>query len=156
MRFLRIVAFVLIFFGCALMGRDGLASLSEGSLNLLPVGQLWFHLSPGSLNALQAGAERYVSVGLWDNVLAPILQVPAFHEGLTTLETHSAEERVETFGDDGIYRCYTNDDYEARLRAAGFAVEAFRADEVADNLVQRYQLKREVLHLCRKRDGGRA
>jgi hypothetical protein len=78
------------------------------------------------------------------------------HQGLTTLESHNAAERMDTFGDDGIYRCYTNEDYEARLRAAGFAVKAFRADDVADNLVQRYQLKREVLHLCRKRDGGRA
>lgn len=78
MRFLRILAFVFIFFGCALLGRDGLASLSEGSVKLLPLGELWFHLSPGSLNALQAGAERYVSVGLWDSVITPILHVPAF------------------------------------------------------------------------------
>ena len=78
MRLLRIVAFIFIFFGCALLGRDGLASLSEGGLKLMPLGELWFHLSPGSLNVLQAGAERYVSVGLWDNVATPILHVPAF------------------------------------------------------------------------------
>jgi len=78
MRILRIVAFLLIFLGCALLGRDGLASLSEGSFKLLPLGELWFHLSPGSLNALQAGAERYVSVELWDSIASPVLHVPAF------------------------------------------------------------------------------
>jgi len=78
MRILRIIAFLLIFLGCALLGRDGLASLSEGSLRLLPLGELWFHISPASLNALQAGAERYVSVELWDSLISPILHVPAF------------------------------------------------------------------------------
>jgi SAM-dependent methyltransferase len=82
-----------------------------------------------------------------------ILQVPAFHQGSTTVETHGLAERMSTFGDEGIYRCYTNDDYEARLRAAGFQVKAFRADDVGDDLVQRFQLKREVLHLCRKPGG---
>ena len=78
MRAGRIIAFLFIFVACAILGRDGLASLSEGSLSLLPLGALWFNLSPGSLNALQAGVERYISVGLWDSVLTPMLQAPAF------------------------------------------------------------------------------
>lgn len=79
-----------------------------------------------------------------------ILQVPAFHQGATTLETHSREERMAAFGDDGISRCYTNADYESRLQSVGFEVIAFRAGEVSDQLVAHLQLKREILHICRK------
>jgi len=78
MRIGRLIAFIFIFVACAILGRDGLASLSDGSLTLLPLGELWFNLSPGSLNALQAGVERYVSVALWDSVITPMLQAPAF------------------------------------------------------------------------------
>ena len=78
MGILRILGLVLVFFACALLGRDGLASLSDGQLSLLPLGELWFNLSPGSLNALQAGIERNLSVTLWDSVITPILQAPAF------------------------------------------------------------------------------
>lgn len=78
-----------------------------------------------------------------------LLQVPAFYNGTTTIETHSIEERLRVFGDAGISRCYTNDDYEKRLRDAGFAVTAFRADELPQELVQRLALKHEVLHICR-------
>jgi SAM-dependent methyltransferase len=85
-----------------------------------------------------------------------ILQVPAFYEGATTLETNSADDRMAIFGDGGIYRCYTNDDYETRLRSVGFEVQAFRASDVADELVHYHQLKREVVHLCRKPPGADA
>jgi len=107
------------------------------------------------LNSLQddRAAMREVFRVLHPEGLA-ILQVPAFHQGVTTLETNSAQERMATFGDDGIYRCYTNDDYEARLRSTGFEVRAFRASDVAPGLVEYHQLKREVLHLCRKPHGA--
>ncbi len=78
-----------------------------------------------------------------------LLQVPAFHRGETTLETNSLQQRLDVFADEGIYRCYTNDDYEARLRGAGFEVEAFRAEQLPDDAVARRALKREVLHICR-------
>ncbi len=85
-----------------------------------------------------------------------ILQVPAFYPGETTLETNGRAERMATFGDDGIYRCYTNNDYEVRLRSVGFEVTAFRANNVAANFVELHQLKQEVLHLCRKPRGADA
>ena len=78
MRFLRVIALILIFVACAILGRDGLASLSESRLALLPLGELWFNLSPGSLNGLQAGVERYLSVAIWDAAIAPVLHAPAF------------------------------------------------------------------------------
>jgi SAM-dependent methyltransferase len=86
-------------------------------------------------------------------VLAPdgvaLLQVPAFEPGPHTVETFGLEDRIRLFGDDGIYRRYTNADYRARLEDAGFAVEEFRADTLAAADLERYQLKQEHLHVCR-------
>lgn len=79
-----------------------------------------------------------------------LLQVPAFHTGKTTLETYSLEDRLRTFYDEGIYRCYTDADYVHRLSAAGFCVRHFRAEGFAPAEIRRYSLKREVLHICTK------
>lgn len=80
-----------------------------------------------------------------------VLQVPAFCQGPDTIETQSLDQRLSTFSDAGIYRCYTNADYEQRLRDAGFDVVAHRATQVPSALIDRHQLKSEVLHVCRKR-----
>ncbi len=79
-----------------------------------------------------------------------ILQVPAFYWGETTQETNSAEERMAAFGDDGIYRNYTDDDFRNRLRATGFEVSVFSTTELPPQIVGCLQLKREFVHLCRK------
>lgn len=79
-----------------------------------------------------------------------VLQVPAFHEGPTTVETSSRDERLRTFQDEGIFRCYTDADYVARLNSIGFEVEHFRAAGQPANMVKRHGLKGEVLHTCRK------
>ena len=108
------------------------------------------------LNSLQddRAAMREVARVLHPDGVA-FLQVPAFYSGATTLETNSAAERMATFGDDGIYRCYTNDDYEGRLRETGFEVSAFRASDVTPGQVQYHQLKNEVMHICRHPRGAR-
>ena len=86
-------------------------------------------------------------------VLAPggvaVLQVPAFESGPHTVETFGLHDRMRVFGDDGIYRRYTNADFHVRLKEAGFAVEEFRADALPAADRERYQLKREHLHVCR-------
>jgi hypothetical protein len=74
----RIFGFVLILIGLAFLGRDTLASASAGKLDFLALGKLWFDVASGSLNALQAATERYISVWLWDAVLAPMLHWPVF------------------------------------------------------------------------------
>jgi SAM-dependent methyltransferase len=89
-------------------------------------------------------------------VLSPrgvaLLQVPAFYHGATTLETNSLEERMATFHDEGIFRCYTDADYVARLQTAGFRVQHLLASELSSSLVQIHQLKSEVLHACFKQE----
>ncbi len=64
-----------------------------------------------------------------------LLQVPAFYGGPVTLETNSREERLAQFNDEGIFRCYTPDDYIARLEQAGFVVECYRAVELPSAVV---------------------
>lgn len=42
------------------------------------LGQVWYALSPDTLNLTQAVLERYVLVALWDPILLYLLQQPAF------------------------------------------------------------------------------
>jgi SAM-dependent methyltransferase len=79
-----------------------------------------------------------------------LLQVPAFESGPSTVEPADAAGRLRVFGDELIFRRYTNEDYRRRLRAAGFAVDEFRARDLSPGLVERLQLKAEVVHLCTK------
>ncbi len=107
------------------------------------------------LNAMQDDRQAMAEIF---RVLHPtgvaLLQVPAFYQGETTLETNSLEERLAVFHDEGIFRCYTDADYVERLQAAGFSVEHFLAADQPAATVHREQLKAEVLHVCRRRSTG--
>jgi len=103
------------------------------------------------LNAMQEDRQAMGELfRVLDSRGTALLQVPAFHTGATTLETHSLEERLQVFHDEGIFRCYTDADYVARLQATGFAVQSFRAGDLAAKDVRRFSLKAEVLHVCRR------
>ena len=55
-----------------------LTGTAEGAgVSLMPLGQLWYGLDPGSLNLAQAVIERYIWVVLWDPLLLTVLQWPA-------------------------------------------------------------------------------
>jgi SAM-dependent methyltransferase len=104
-------------------------------------------------HVLNAMSEDRQAMAELRRVLAPggvaLLQVPAFGTGPNTVETSGAAERMQEFGDEGIYRRYTNADYRARLEAAGFAVEEFRAESLPGPDRERHQLKQEHVHVCR-------
>ena len=69
----RALGLALIAIALGMLGFE-LISMSRGNqFNLIPIGQLWFNLNPGSLNLFQAVTERYVSVWLWDNIFTPML-----------------------------------------------------------------------------------
>jgi len=57
---------------------DGAKTIAAGSVVTTPLGQLWFSISPASLNAAQAGIQRNVSPFLWDPVIQSILVAPGF------------------------------------------------------------------------------
>lgn len=69
----RGIGLVLILIALGMLGFE-LIGMSRGNqFNLIPIGQLWFNLSPDSLNLFQAVTERYISVWLWDNIVTPML-----------------------------------------------------------------------------------
>lgn len=74
----RFIGWILLAVAAALLGRDLLDAYRTGSLQVAALGEIWFKLSPGSLNALQAGVERYLSVWLWDAIITPLLHFWAF------------------------------------------------------------------------------
>ena len=41
-----------------------------------PMGELWFSLSPSTLNLAQAVVQRYIDPALWDDRILPILNWP--------------------------------------------------------------------------------
>src|SRR3546814_20999917 len=73
----RIIGWFLLFCALVSLGWDAVSSLSSGTWGFAVLGQRWYAidqaLGGASLNTLQAGIERNVSVGLWDNVVAPVL-----------------------------------------------------------------------------------
>ncbi|MCY1707288.1 hypothetical protein [Pannonibacter sp. SL95] len=57
---------------------DGSKSIAAGSFAFTPVGQVWFELSPASLNISQAAIQRHVSPLLWDPVIQTVLGWPVW------------------------------------------------------------------------------
>jgi hypothetical protein len=77
----RFIGWVLLFCALVLLGWDAVSALSSGSWSFAVLGQRWYELDQAlgtaTLNTLQAGIERNVSVDLWDNVFSPALLWPA-------------------------------------------------------------------------------
>jgi DMSO/TMAO reductase YedYZ heme-binding membrane subunit len=57
---------------------DGTRSLTSGTWATTRLGEHWYNLHPASLNASQAGIERYVHTALWDPVIVSILHTPSW------------------------------------------------------------------------------
>ncbi len=80
-----------------------------------------------------------------------LLQVPAFYKGDHSLESKTPEESMRLFGDSSMYRIYSDADYISRLQSTGFFVRKFLASDLPGPLIEKHQLKNEVLHACFKR-----
>jgi hypothetical protein len=84
--FLRVTGGILLLAGIAALGFDlwqyvQFASQNAGqgqSFHLAAAGELWYRLSPGTLNLTQAVTQRYILPELWDFVLLTVLLWPAF------------------------------------------------------------------------------
>ncbi len=55
---------------------DCTKSIAASAWTTTPLGQIWFEISPSSLNGLQAGIQRNLSPFLWDPVAQTILLMP--------------------------------------------------------------------------------
>jgi hypothetical protein len=67
----------LVLAALAVAGWELLAPDPASGIGLRPAGELWFSLSVGSLNLMQAVIERYIWPALWDPGVVSILQLPA-------------------------------------------------------------------------------
>jgi hypothetical protein len=80
--FLRILGGILLLAGIAALGFDlwqYVQGMGQGQgFHLAAAGELWYRLSPGTLNLTQAVTQRYVLPELWDPVLLTVLLWPAF------------------------------------------------------------------------------
>jgi hypothetical protein len=81
--FLRVTGGILLLAGIAALGFDlwqyvqsSGQEMGQG-FHLAAAGELWYRLSPGTLNLTQAVTQRYVLPELWDSVLLTVLLWPA-------------------------------------------------------------------------------
>lgn len=74
----RIIGWALFLIGVAVGGYEVISGLIAPEYRMIALGELWFKVDAGSLNALQAGIQRYIAPWLWDSVMLPILQLPAW------------------------------------------------------------------------------
>ena len=75
---------------------------------LVPAGQLWYEMDSASLNSVQSFIQRYIHAGLWDSVIVPLLNRPAweavailvlfFAIGGGLLSAHRNKRRRRYFG----------------------------------------------------------
>lgn len=73
----KILGWVLLFASIAVLVDDSITAFQTGTFRMAAAGEVWFHLDPDSLNAVQSFIQRYVSVWVWDKVMVPILLAPA-------------------------------------------------------------------------------
>ncbi|MGO1119747.1 hypothetical protein ACTL6U_13615 [Rhodovibrionaceae bacterium A322] len=74
---LRIVGFIFVGLALLILGVDIWRWLTTKSFAFRPLGQVWYDLSPGSLNLIQAVIERYLWSPLYDPLLLTLLQQKA-------------------------------------------------------------------------------
>ena len=76
-RVLILIGMVFLFAALAVGGHDLWVGLAEGPLVFRSLGEIWFAVSPGSLNLVQAVVQRYAFPELWDPWIVWILGQPA-------------------------------------------------------------------------------
>jgi len=74
---LRLLGSLAVLAACAAGLRDLWLSIAADRMILTPLGELWFSLSAGTLNLLQAGIQRGLHPALWDPVMVVFLRLPA-------------------------------------------------------------------------------
>jgi len=73
----RYLGLLLCLAALAVLGWDLWRLIAGEGLAFTALGRVWFELAPGSLQMLQPAIERHVAEWLWQDVLFPLLQLPA-------------------------------------------------------------------------------
>ena len=69
----RVIGWVLLIAGLVVLARDLIGWIDTHTFAPIALGQLWFDLSPGSLNLVQAVIQRYIHPFLWDPIILSVL-----------------------------------------------------------------------------------
>jgi len=74
----------LVFLAIALVAAisDGSKSIAQSGYVATPIGQIWFEVSPESLNTAQAAIQRHVLPFLWDPIVQTVLTWPVWSVAL--------------------------------------------------------------------------
>jgi hypothetical protein len=75
---LRVIGWLLLLAALIALGWDFFNWFHEGHWTATPMGKLWYQLSPGSLNLMQAVIERHVWKTLWDPIILTVLLQPVW------------------------------------------------------------------------------
>lgn len=78
MSFRRTFGWVLILGALAIAAVELRAWSGEGGYHVIAAGEFWFKASPDSLNLVQAVVQRHLHPALWDDVMRPLLLLPAW------------------------------------------------------------------------------
>ena len=74
----RILGWLVLLSGLAVLARDVMAGIETGEWTPIALGQLWYDIDSSSLNLAQAVVQRYISPVLWDPVILGLLYCWAF------------------------------------------------------------------------------
>ena len=73
-----LLGWLLVAASAVLLGRDVVRWIEGRGFGPALLGQVWFDVDRFSLNLVQAVVERYVASWLWQDVVAPLLLMPAW------------------------------------------------------------------------------
>jgi hypothetical protein len=73
----RIIGWLLVLAALVVLVADLIARLDTGHFAPTAAGQLWFEISPSTLELAQAGVQRHLVTWLWDPVMQTVLLWPA-------------------------------------------------------------------------------
>jgi hypothetical protein len=74
----RLIGWIVFLAGLAVLARDGFVWIETKQWAPIALGQLWYNLSPSSLNLVQAVVQRYIHPFLWDPIIVTVLLWWAF------------------------------------------------------------------------------
>jgi len=74
----RVIGWIILLAGAAVLVRDGLVWIDTKHWAPIALGQLWYELNRSSLNLVQAVVQRYIHPFLWDPIIVSILLSWAF------------------------------------------------------------------------------
>ena len=74
----RILGWLLILGAIIVVGTEVYVWLDQGIYHITAAGELWYKMSPSTLNVTQAVVQRYITPLIWDYGFRPVLLMPAW------------------------------------------------------------------------------